>query len=96
MMRVHLWQSPGKHHGLHFYDIDDDLKMRIKGFLNYNSQYSDAEHNNIVKPSGFFFQGDQPGWLFIEFWSYEPRWRPVVDLLREHFSLNIVEGAPAS
>lgn len=93
-MRVHVWQSPGKNHGLHFYEIEDDLKMKLMGFLRYHNGYLDAKHFEVVKASGFFFQGDQPGWLFIEFWSHEPRWRPVVELLQKEFALNIVEGPP--
>lgn len=93
-MRVFLYQAPGKNFGLHFLGISEEEKSRVRGFLQYNHAYSDAPHYEVVRPAQIFFQGDQGDWLFVEFWSYEDRWRPLVELLREQLNLEIHEGSP--
>jgi len=93
-MKVYLYQSPGKNHGLHFHGISEEEKRRVKGFLNYNHSYLDAPHHKVVKAAHIFFQGDQGDWLFVEFWSEEPGWRPLIALLREELKLEILEEDP--
>lgn len=90
-MKVFLWKSPGKHKGLHFYGITRDDYWRVRQLLDYNLNHFDAPYQDIVKNAGHFYQGDMPGWLFIEFWAKEDGWRPLVELMKKELGLDIIE-----